>query len=223
MGLPCQSLVTWSPTQGKLGRGLFILNDHALLENPSLRKKDGLDLGEQALVLTWWQFRDPALLGRVYCLRSPLRSRGPRYSIPPLSLHSCLCRGVSSRAWPAQQAGPAGLSVSPQAPEMEMASGTPILPFSTRLDKYFGKIMTGGRAVPGLRSHSDRVPGLLPLLSTGDGFFKQSYVAVSLQNPPFLFFSNVFINHCYKNKASRRKNMQYLETENSSICFLWDT
>lgn len=56
-------MVTWSQTQGKLGRGLFILNDHALLENPSLRKKDGLDLGEQALVLTRWQFRDPALRG----------------------------------------------------------------------------------------------------------------------------------------------------------------
>lgn len=49
------------------------------------------------------------------------------------------------------------------------------------------------------------MPKFFYFLSIENRFFKQCYTAVPRQNPSFLFFSNVFINHCYKNKASRRK------------------
>lgn len=50
------------------------------------------------------------------------------------------------------------------------------------------------------------------------------------QNLPFIssvsHFLSLFlfkINYCYKNKSSRRENIQCLETEKLSICFLWGT
>lgn len=50
------------------------------------------------------------------------------------------------------------------------------------------------------------------------------------QNLPFIssvsHFLSLFlfkINYCCKNKSSRRENIQCLETEKLSICFLWGT